>query len=79
MCTARSIAAPPLSPAVTKLFNWLLLMVGSPFPPIIAGIVHKIYHVSLDKEEQESWMKFRELAESITHLKECVYQFERKI
>ncbi|GKA60773.1 hypothetical protein Tco_0760180 [Tanacetum coccineum] len=28
-------------------------------------IVHKIYHVSLDKEEQETWMKFRELAESI--------------
>ncbi|GKB75168.1 hypothetical protein Tco_0936580 [Tanacetum coccineum] len=36
-------------------------------------IVHKIYHVSLDKEEQESWMKFRELAESITALEGIHY------
>nr|GEV37214.1 hypothetical protein [Tanacetum cinerariifolium] len=36
-------------------------------------IVHKIYHVSLDKEEQETWMKFKELAESITALKEIRY------
>ncbi|GJR07861.1 cullin, conserved site-containing protein [Tanacetum coccineum] len=69
----RSIAAPPLSPLLLISFYWLLLMVGSPFPPIIAGIVHKIYHVSLDKEEQESWMKFRELAESITALEGMRY------
>ncbi|GJR62485.1 cullin, conserved site-containing protein [Tanacetum coccineum] len=36
-------------------------------------VVHKIYHVSLDKEEQETWMKFRELAESITALEGIHY------
>ncbi|GKB90489.1 hypothetical protein Tco_0962761 [Tanacetum coccineum] len=39
----------------------------------LSGIVHKIYHVSLDKEEQESWMKFREIVESITALEGMRY------
>ncbi|GKC41957.1 hypothetical protein Tco_1059679 [Tanacetum coccineum] len=39
----------------------------------LSRIVHKIYHVSLDKEEQEIWMKIRKLAESITALEGMRY------
>ncbi|GJR53572.1 retrovirus-related pol polyprotein from transposon TNT 1-94 [Tanacetum coccineum] len=36
------------------------------------GLSIKLPMFFVDKEEQESWMKFRELAESITALEECV-------
>ncbi|GJR62483.1 cullin, conserved site-containing protein [Tanacetum coccineum] len=44
----RSIAAPPLSPLLLISFYWLLLMVGSPFPPIIAEGVLEFAKISPD-------------------------------